>query len=152
MKLSHVEVLQVRFQMKYPRSFHSRFAKVPRNRRHRQFVSKRSQSYELALQGILQEARASHRIVPDLRNHQSKPCYSAASEYVELMVGNWLHFLPSSSRPPDFGRVPPHCLKKNATSLSQHWSRTWRTHSGFTGRAPGPLSPPTITQSIPVKS
>src|SRR6478672_9464894 len=31
-----------------------------------------------------------------------------------------------------------------------HSSRRDRTHSGFIGRAPGPLSPPTITQSRPV--
>src|SRR5690349_21749222 len=43
--------------------------------------------------------------------------------------GNWLHSLPSSRRPPVFGVRPPHCLKKNATSASTHWSRTSIAHS-----------------------
>ena len=45
--------------------------------------------------------------------------------------------------------TPPHCLKKNGTSATWHWSRISVTHSRSIGRAPGPDSPPTITQSIP---
>src|SRR5215472_908135 len=36
------------------------------------------------------------------------------------LVGNWLHSLPSRSRPPLFGERPPHCLKKNGTRASMH--------------------------------
>ena len=50
--------------------------------------------------------------------------------------------------PPDFDVLPPHCLKKKATRSRSHWSRIPRIHSAETGRWPGPLSPPTITQSI----
>ena len=67
-------------------------------------------------------------------------------------VGNWLHSLPSSSRPADFGVLPPHCLKKNGTPAPTHWSLTSRTQSGSMGRWRVPLSPPTITQWMPVRS
>ena len=56
---------------------------------------------------------------------------------------------PSSSRPLDFGRCPPHCLKKNATSSLAHASRRSRTHSGSIRRWPGPDSPPAMSQSMP---
>lgn len=59
---------------------------------------------------------------------------------------------PSSSRPVSFFRTPPHCLKKKGTPESAHWSRIEATHSGFMSRAPGPLSPPTITQSMLLRS
>ena len=36
-------------------------------------------------------------------------------------------------------RTPPHCLKKNGTAATWHWSRIDRTQSAATGRAPGPL-------------
>ena len=35
-------------------------------------------------------------------------------------AGNSLHSRPSNSRPPDFGRSPPHCLKKKATFWARH--------------------------------
>jgi hypothetical protein len=57
--------------------------------------------------------------------------------------------MPSSSRPALFLRAPPHCLKKKGTSSATHRLRTSRTQSGSTERAPGPDSPPTITQSSP---
>ena len=66
--------------------------------------------------------------------------------------GNSFHSRPSSSRPPAFGWGPPHCLKKKATPCSPHWSRISRTQSGCIGRARGPLSPPTITQSMHPRS
>ena len=59
---------------------------------------------------------------------------------------------PSSSRPVCFLKTPPHCLKKNGTAASTQSSRISRTQPVFIGRAPGPDSPPTITQSIPDKS
>ena len=43
----------------------------------------------------------------------------------------------------------PHCLKKWATPRSAQLSRTRRTQSACSGRAPAPDSPPVITQSIP---
>ena len=58
------------------------------------------------------------------------------------------HVRPSKSRPAFFLLVPPHCLKKNATPASRHCSLSSVTHSGFMGLAPGPDSPPTMTQSI----
>ena len=38
-------------------------------------------------------------------------------------------------------------LEKKATPAAAHWSRSNRAQSGCMGRAPGPLSPPQITQS-----
>jgi hypothetical protein len=67
-------------------------------------------------------------------------------------IGNSFHSLPSSKRPPDFGERPPHCLKKNATFVLRHWLRTSMTQCLCIGRARGPLSPPTITQSMPARS
>src|SRR5207302_10399041 len=68
------------------------------------------------------------------------------------VAGNSFHSCPSSDRQPDFGRRPPHCLKKNATLWISHCLRISRTHCGRISLAPGPLSPPTITQSIPLSS
>src|SRR5579863_3859585 len=65
--------------------------------------------------------------------------------------GNSFHSVPSRSLPPDFGRRPPHCLKKKGTSWRTHWSRTDLTQSSFIGRALGPLSPPTMTQLMPAR-
>ena len=66
---------------------------------------------------------------------------------------------PSSSRPFAFfvrrwpsGPQFPHCLKKKSTPCSEHWRCTSRTQSIDIGRAFGPDSPPTITQSMPVRS
>ena len=56
---------------------------------------------------------------------------------------------PSRTRPACFLFTPPHCLKKNGTSATWQRSRISRTHAGSIKRAPGPDSPPTITQSIP---
>jgi hypothetical protein len=55
---------------------------------------------------------------------------------------------PSSSRPARALRTPPHCLKKNGPHDSRHCFRMETTQSRFMGRAPAPLSPPTITQCI----
>ena len=59
---------------------------------------------------------------------------------------------PSSTRPAFFLFVPPHCLKKKATPARRHWSRMSVTHAGSMGRAPGPDSPPRMSQSIPRNS
>lgn len=58
----------------------------------------------------------------------------AGTEAVLLMLGISSHVRPSSSRPPDFGRMPPHCLKKNATPSAVQRSRRSRTHSASIGR------------------
>ena len=68
------------------------------------------------------------------------------------VLGYSSHWRPSSLLPPDFGLRPPHCLKKNATVCVRHVSRIERSHSARTGRAPGPLSPPAMTQWIPERS
>lgn len=57
------------------------------------------------------------------------------------------HVRPSRTRPVIALLVPPHCLKKNFTPDLRQRSRIARAHSIFIGRAPGPDSPPTITQS-----
>ena len=55
--------------------------------------------------------------------------------------GKPFHSRSSSVRPPDFGRKPPHCLKKKATPAALHPSRSSIAHDGAIGRALGPLSP-----------
>ena len=45
----------------------------------------------------------------------------------------------------------PHCLKKKAEPCDSTCSLMLTAHSGFIGLAFGPLSPPTITQSIPMR-
>ena len=80
-----------------------------------------------------------------------RPVILTAGGWLSALSGNWFHSLPSSSLPPVFGERPPHCLKKNATRAATHWFRISIAHSGFIGRARGPLSPPTITQSMPVR-
>ena len=74
------------------------------------------------------------------------------------MTGNPSQALLSNSRPvfafprrTPTSSYAPHCLKKNATFASWHCLRMLRAQSGFMGRARCPLSPPTITQLIPVK-
>jgi hypothetical protein len=62
----------------------------------------------------------------------------------------WIPLLPS--HPACFLRTPPHCLKKNGTLARAHCCWISMTHSCANGRAPGPDSPPTITQSICRKS
>ena len=47
--------------------------------------------------------------------------------------------------------TPPHCLKKNGISAAMLWSRMSVTQPEAIGLAPGPDSPPTITQSIPFR-
>src|SRR5436190_19142019 len=59
--------------------------------------------------------------------------------------------LPLRIRPAFFFWGPPHCLKKNGTPFSRHWRRIALTHDCRKGRAPKPLSPPTITQWIPLR-
>src|ERR1700709_1740340 len=81
--------------------------------------------------------------------------YSAAASAMVRDLetsGYWFHSRPFSLRPPVFGRIPPHCLKKNAMFWARHWSRIFSAHSSAIGRARGPLSPPRIAQSMPVKS
>lgn len=46
----------------------------------------------------------------------------------------------------------PHCLKKNGIWLVSACRLMFKTHSSFIGRACTPLSPPTITQFIPLRS
>ena len=59
---------------------------------------------------------------------------------------------PSSSRPAFFLFVPPHCLKKNGTPARAALVADRRRPTPRSiGRAPGPDSPPTITQSMPVE-
>ena len=48
--------------------------------------------------------------------------------------GKLFHSSPSRSLPPDFGRAPPHCLKKNATPSRMQMSRSLRAHSGCISR------------------
>jgi hypothetical protein len=77
--------------------------------------------------------------------------YSAAATNARRS-GYSSHSRLSSVRPPLFGRAPPHCLKKNATPCPTHWSLMLRTQFASIARAPGPLSPPAITQSMPARS
>lgn len=70
-----------------------------------------------------------------------------------IAAGNSSHVRPSSKRPPTLGVAPPTCLKKKfADPLSWQRSRISRTQSRSKGRKSGPLSPPTITQSMLVRS
>src|SRR5215208_1146112 len=78
-------------------------------------------------------------------------CNSCCFGTARRRPGNWFHSLPSRSRPPALGERPPHCLKKKATLVRTHWLRISITHCSSIGRARGPLSPPTITQSMPVR-
>jgi len=71
---------------------------------------------------------------------------------VAVARGNWSQVCSSSILPFFFLLTPPHCLKKNGTFAARHWSLISAAHSGFIGLAPGPDSPPTMTQSIPEKS
>src|ERR1051326_7321060 len=64
-------------------------------------------------------------------------------------MGISLYVLPFSFLPVFFLFVPPHCLKKNGTFNLSHCSIISIAHSGFIGLGFLPLSPPTITQSIP---
>ncbi len=65
------------------------------------------------------------------------------------VAGIWSQVCPSRTLPPDFGVLPPHCLKKNGIPATAHCFFISRTHSGLIGRWRGPLSPPTITHWIP---
>ena len=80
--------------------------------------------------------------------------FPAGPEYRRpgAILGNWSYVRPSSCRPFTDLRTPPHCLKKNGTAAARHWSRNETTHFCCIGRAPGPLSPPTITQWMPWSS
>ena len=59
---------------------------------------------------------------------------------------------PSNNRPAFFLLTPPHCLKKKGTLAVSHCLLISFTHAFCMGLAPGPDSPPTITQPIPVRS
>jgi hypothetical protein len=52
-------------------------------------------------------------------------------------------------RPAFFFKKPPHCLKKNGTRSVLHSCWMLVTQRSSIVRAPGPLSPPTMTQSMP---
>ena len=67
-------------------------------------------------------------------------------------IGNSSWVRPSRVRPASAFRTPPHCLKKNGILAARHCVRMSRTHDASIGRAPGPLSPPTMTQWIPARS
>src|ERR1035438_3032207 len=69
-----------------------------------------------------------------------------------LGVGIASHVFPNKTLPNNFFRTPPHCLKKNGVLNFSQSFFIFNTHSSFIGRAPGPDSPPTITQSIVFKS
>ena len=64
-------------------------------------------------------------------------------------LGKPSQVLPGRILPAVFLRTPPHCLKKNGTPSALHCSRIERTQASFIGLAPGPLSPPTMTQEMP---
>lgn len=81
----------------------------------------------------------------DQESHCLPGC--GTSGYITLGISSQVR--PSRTLPVRFLKVPPHCLKKKATSLSKQLSRISRTQSESIARAPGPDSPPTITQSIP---
>lgn len=70
----------------------------------------------------------------------------------EELAGISSQVLPSRIRPDFFLFLPPHCLKKNGTLAREHWSRRSTAQEGSIGRDFGPDSPPTITQSIPLRS
>ena len=58
-------------------------------------------------------------------NRPPSPCQPAARSGTERFLcmpdlGYWSHCRPSSELPPDFGVLPPHCLKKNATLWVTH--------------------------------
>src|ERR1700730_10365121 len=103
---------------------------------------------------FLNDVELDLRPIADLVNFKecvghAPTCNSYCLDAKRRFAGNWFHSFPSSSLPPVFGERPPHCLKKNATRAATHWFRISMTHSGFIGRARGPLSPPTMTQSMP---
>src|SRR5216684_5383660 len=86
----------------------------------------------------------------DLRNSLSMAIRSSLGGWgVFLISGNWSYVLPFNLRPATFFRTPPHCLKKKGTDAFLHCDLTDSTHLRSMGRAPGPLSPPTITQCSP---
>ena len=78
-------------------------------------------------------------------------CLRATAGSVGFLVrsGNSLCVLPCSVRPWTIFRTPPHHLKKNGTLASSPCCRMESTHASCIGRAPGPLSPPTITHEMP---
>ena len=85
---------------------------------------------------------------PALLDNESH-CFPGCGTCACIMLGISSHVRPSRILPVRFLKVPPHYLKKKATSLSKQLSRISRTQSECISRAPGPDSPPTMTQSIP---
>ncbi len=63
-------------------------------------------------------------------------------------MGNSFHWRPWRVHPASFLLTPPHCLKKNGILCFMQLSLIDVTQFSCIGRAPGPLSPPTITQLI----
>ncbi len=118
-RLSRSAVRLARYRKMCRPIFHWRFAMDPRNRPRKQYGDIRWPSYGRAVPDNSQERCVLHTTARDRHNRRARPCHSAAISSVD-MSGNSLHSRPSSSRPPDFGRRPPHCLKKNATPFSSH--------------------------------
>ena len=77
--------------------------------------------------------------------------FQSQFSYNDAAKGISSHVLFKSIRPFFFLCTPPHCLKKNGTLYFRHCLFISSTHSSFIGLAPGPDSPPTITQSIPFR-
>lgn len=73
-------------------------------------------------------------------------------DFGTICHGNPFHSSLSRRRPPDLGRAPPHCLKKNATPYRSQAIRNLVAHSAFIGRALGLLPPPTIAHATPIRS
>jgi hypothetical protein len=67
-------------------------------------------------------------------------------------VGRSSQVRPWRRRPLFLLFTPPHCLKKKGTPAATHSSWILWTHAARIGLAPGPDSPPTITQLTPVRS
>jgi three-Cys-motif partner protein len=71
-----------------------------------------------------------------------------AEHLLKTVAGNSSQVRSLIMRPARFLFRPPHCLKKKAVPASRHATWISCTHRGSIGRARGPLSPPTIAQSI----
>ena len=51
----------------------------------------------------------------DIGAHENQDCLGGGGFGLSFDPGYSFHSRPFSFRPPDFGRMPPHCLKKKAT-------------------------------------
>ena len=120
---------------------------------------------EISKRGLLSAATKGGRAIADALAHVEcsiAPIHCVLSRALAVAVGgpavlgfplalgsHYREFALATSCPQLFFRTPPHCLKKNATRAALHCSRIESTQSSFIGRAPGPLSPPTMTHEIP---